>query len=160
MHTLEIWGTGFIKFLLAEHGDVHKAEECARDSIKLFFVYPFWLQILFSEWSNKCASKHAQCTLSSQHTRTRMCTNPHKFSHSAKPFFKPGLIFVWIIGLCAYRLHHIGRLKPYFQTIQWEKRFLTSTHSHAFTSRFHKGTQTFVQHATKAHFKLKCTTAW
>lgn len=52
---------------------------------------------------------------------THTHAHPHKFSHSTEPFLKPGLIFVWIIGLCAYRLHHIGRLKPYYQPIEWGK---------------------------------------
>ncbi len=159
-----MWGRlRFIQSLLAVYVHVHKTEKFASYSIKLFFVYPFWLQILFSKWSNKCVSKHAQCTRNRQHahTCTQTCTHSHKFSHSTEPFLKPGLIFVWIIGLCAYRLHHIGGLKPYYQPIEWEKRFSTSTHSHALASRFHKDTQTFVQHTTKAHiFKLKYTSPW
>lgn len=61
---------------------------------------------------------HSAHTTANTNTHTDM----HKFFHSTEPFLKPGLIFVWIIGLCAYRLHHIGRLKPYYQPIELEKR--------------------------------------
>lgn len=68
--------------------------------------------------------------------------NAHTTSNTQRraqmPFLKPGLIFVWIIGLCAYQQHHIGRLKPYYQPIEKEKRFSTSTHSHALTIHFTK----------------------
>lgn len=99
--------------------------------IKAIFVCPFWLQILFCKWSNKRVRKHAQ-------THDEQQTRRHKFSHSAEPFLKPGLIFVWIIGLCAYRLHHIAGLKPYYQPIEREKRFLTSTHCRTVTIQIQK----------------------
>lgn len=67
---------------------------------------------------------HSAHTTANTHART----HTHKFSHSAEPFLKPGLIFVWIIGLCAYRLHHIGRLKPYYQPIEWRKKGFWQAH--------------------------------
>lgn len=92
-----------------------------------------------------------QNTPSTANTHRHARTNLHTFSHSTEPFLKPGLIFIWIIGLCAYRLHHIGRLKPSYRPIERQKRFLTSRQSHSVTSRFRKGTQTFVEHVTKEH---------
>ena len=92
------------------------------------------------------------CTVHTHPTsHTRTFTNSHKFSHSAQPFLKPGLIFVWIIGLCAYRPHHIGRLKPYYRPIEWGKRFSTSAHSHALPSRFHKRHKNIYSTRDKRH---------
>lgn len=92
---------------------MHKTEEFARDSMKLFLFIHFDYKSCFPNGPISVQANMHNAH-NSQHTET--CT--HKLSHSTEPFPKPGLIFVWIIGLCAYRLHHIGRLKPYYQPIE------------------------------------------